>query len=394
MFKLLKTDSIGRKAILKTIHGDISTPFFMPIATRSAVKNLSVEDLEAIGTDIILSNTYHLWLKPGDEIIRNAGGLHKFMNWHKPILTDSGGFQVFSLSKFAKFSEEGVEFKNPINGDKRILTPEKSIQIQLNLGSDIIMCFDECIPWDCTYEYAKNSVERTTRWARRCKEYFASKINIKKDIRSLLFGIVQGNKFEDLRKKSALDLREIGFDGYAIGGADTIHGTHEEMMRTLKMAIDYLPKDKPRYYMGAGKPEDIVEAARMGADMFDCVIPTRNARHGSLFISKIKEQKSKKKSEIRNRKSGSSLEASAISDFRFPISQDDFYKTIQITNSKYKNDFSPIDPDCDCYACKNYSKAYIRHLVNIKESLGMRLATIHNLHFYLKLMKILGKEKR
>lgn len=374
MFKLLKTDSIGRKAVLETPHGDIPTPFFMPIATRGAVKNLSVDDLEAIGADIILSNTYHLWLKPGDEIIRDAGGLHKFMNWNKPILTDSGGFQIFSLGKFARFSEEGVEFKNPINGDKHLLTPEKSIQIQLNLGSDIIMCFDECIPWDCTYEYAKNSVDRTTRWARRCKDYFASKIDIKKDVRPLLFGIAQGNKFDDLRKKSALDLREIGFDGYAIGGADTVHGTHEEMMRTLKMALDYLPEDKPRYYMGAGKPEDIVEAVRMGVDMFDCVIPTRNARHGSLFNYQLSMNNEQLILQFLN---------SSIS------SEKKFYETIQITNSKYKNDFSPIDENCDCYACKNYSKAYIRHLIDIKESLGMKLSTVHNLHFYLKLMKIL-----
>lgn len=365
MFKILDIDKIRRRGVLGTSHGNIETPFFMPIATRGAVKNLSPEELEEIGAQIVLSNTYHLWLKPGDETIREAGGLHKFMNWHNPILTDSGGFQVFSLGKFARFSEEGVEFKNPANGDKRLLTPEKSMEIQLNLGSDIIMCFDECIPWDCTYEYAQNSVDRTTRWAKRCKDYFASKIDLESSNRPLLFGIVQGNKFEDLRKKSALDLCEIGFDGYAIGGADTVHGTHKEMMRTLKYALDWLPEDKPRYYMGAGKPEDIVEAVAMGVDMFDCVIPTRNARHGSLFKFKVK-----------------SLKLKVLKDF---------YETTQITNSKFKNDFAPIDENCDCYACRNYSKAYIRHLIDIKESLGMRMATIHNLKFYLDLMKILRR---
>ncbi|MFH1175261.1 MAG: tRNA guanosine(34) transglycosylase Tgt [bacterium] len=383
MFSIIQKNGLSRRGILKTAHGKIRTPFFMPIATRGAVKNLSVEDLKKIGAQIVLSNTYHLWLKPGDETIKQAGGLHKFMNWRRPILTDSGGFQVFSLGKFARFSEDGVEFKNPANGDKRLLTPEKSIEIQLNLGADIIMCFDECIPWDCSYEYAKNSVERTTRWARRCKNYFAEKIDIKKKKRPLIFGIVQGNKFEDLRKKSALNLVEIGFDGYAIGGADTVHGTHEEMIRTLKMALDFLPEDKPRYYMGAGKPEDIVAAVALGVDMFDCVIPTRNARHGSLFINKI-----------------SLLDEEGLGEVfqkNFPLFKGglkgDFYHTIQITNSKFKTDFSPISENCDCYACKNYSKAYIRHLIDIKESLGMKLSTIHNLKFYLKLMKMLRGEK-
>jgi len=362
---------IQNNKILKTQHGVIHTPFFMPIATRGAVKGLTSEDLESVGAQIILSNTYHLWLKPGEDIIEKAGGLHKFMRWNKPILTDSGGFQVFSLGKWTKFSEEGAEFKNPINGEKRMLTPEKSIDIQLKLGSDIIMCFDECIPWDCDYKYAKMSVERTTRWAKRCKEYFTSKVDwsAKNVDRPLLFGIVQGNRFEDLRKQSALELQEIGFDGYAIGGADTVSATHDEMMETLKFALDYLPKDKPRYYMGSGKPEDIVGAVKLGVDMFDCVIPTRNARHGSLF----------------------SYQFSVIS---YQLTTDDelsrnFYETIQISNAKYKDDFSPIDKNCDCYACKNYSRAYIRHLLDTKEMLGMRLATIHNLKFYLNLMKML-----
>ena len=359
------------KNILRTQHGVIHTPFFMPIATRGAVKGLTSEDLESVGAQVVLSNTYHLWLKPGEDIIQQAGGLHKFMNWNKPILTDSGGFQVFSLGKWTKFSEEGAEFKNPINGEKRMLTPEKSIDIQLKLGSDIIMCFDECIPWDCSYEYAKASVDRTTRWAKRCKEYFVSKVDWSLDNtnRPLLFGIAQGNRFEDLRKQSALELQEIGFDGYAIGGADTVSSTHDEMMETLKFTLDYLPEDKPRYYMGSGKPEDIVEAVKLGVDMFDCVIPTRNARHGSLFnvqCTMINDQ------------------CATTDDGRLLD-----YSVMQISNAKYKDDFGAISEHCDCYACKNYSRAYIRHLLDTKEMLGMRLATIHNLRFYLNLMNVL-----
>ncbi|TRZ78463.1 tRNA guanosine(34) transglycosylase Tgt [bacterium] len=359
------------KNILRTQHGIIHTPFFMPIATRGAVKGLTSEDLESVGAQVVLSNTYHLWLKPGEDIIQQAGGLHKFMNWNKPILTDSGGFQVFSLGKWTKFSEEGAEFKNPINGEKRMLTPEKSIDIQLKLGSDIIMCFDECIPWDCSYEYAKASVDRTTRWAKRCKEYFVSKVDWSLDNtnRPLLFGIAQGNRFEDLRKQSALELQEIGFDGYAIGGADTVSSTHDEMMETLKFTLDYLPEDKPRYYMGSGKPEDIVEAVKLGVDMFDCVIPTRNARHGSLFnvqCTMINDQ------------------CATTDDGRLLD-----YSVMQISNAKYKDDFGAISEHCDCYACKNYSRAYIRHLLDTKEMLGMRLATIHNLRFYLNLMNVL-----
>jgi len=355
------------KNILRTQHGVIRTPFFMPIATRGAVKGLSVEDLESVGAQIILSNTYHLWLKPGEDIVQKAGGLHKFMNWDKPILTDSGGFQVFSLGKWTKFSEEGAEFKNPINGEKRMLSPEKSIDIQLKLGSDIIMCFDECIPWDCDYEYAKASVDRTTRWAKRCKDYFISKVDWSADNtdRPLLFGIAQGNRFKDLRKQSALELQEIGFDGYAIGGADTVSATHDEMMETLKFTLDYLPEDKPRYYMGSGKPEDIVGAVKLGVDMFDCVIPTRNARHGSLFSYQF-----------------------SVNSYQLTADKK-FYRTMQISNAGYKDDFEAIDDKCDCYTCKNYSRAYVRHLLDTKEMLGMRLATIHNLKFYLTLMEIL-----
>jgi len=366
MFQLLEKTNIGRKGVLSTPHGKIKTPFFMPIATRGAVKGLSPDDLKDLGAQIVLGNTYHLWLKPGDNLIKEAGGLHKFMNWKKPILTDSGGFQVFSLGKFAKFSEKGVEFKNPENGDKFLLTPEKSIEIQLNLGSDIIMSFDECTPWNCGYKYAKESMERSMRWAERGKRYFESRVDWNSQNRPLLFGIAQGNRFEDLRKQSAERLVEIGFDGYAIGGADTIYGTHEQMLASLKYALDNLPEDKPRYYMGVGKPEDIVAAVALGVDMFDCVIPTRNARHGSLFKPKAKSQKSK-------------------------VTRD-FYNVIQISNAKFKNDFGPIDEKCGCYACKNFSKSYIRHLLDVKESFGMKLATIHNLKFYLDLMKVLRSD--
>jgi len=383
MFKILEKNKIRRRGILKTLHGKIETPFFMPIATRGAVKKLSPEELRNIGAQIVLGNTYHLWLKPGDELIKNAGGLHNFMNWNKPILTDSGGFQVFSLGKFARFSEEGVEFKNPSNGDKRLLTPEKSIEIQLNLGTDIIMSFDECTPWDCDYDYAKQSMERSMRWAERGKKYFESRVRWKNKKRPLLFGIVQGNRFEDLRKASAQKLVEIGFDGYAIGGADTIYGTHEEMMQSLKFALDNLPEDKPRYYMGVGKPEDIVAAVALGVDMFDCVIPARNARHGSIFNFQVPLFTEEGVG------GGAILNFQNLSPSEKRRLRGGFYETIQISNVKYRSDFRPISEFCDCYACKNFSRSYVSHLLSVNESFGMRLATIHNLKFYLDLMKML-----
>lgn len=365
----MKMDSI-RKKIIKTRNGEIEAPFFMPIATRGAVKNLLPEELKKIGAQIVLGNTYHLWLRPGDELIKKAGDLHKFMDWDGPILTDSGGFQVFSLGaraakKFGKngvkLSEEGVEFIDPENGKKYFMSPEKSIEIQLNLGSDIIMVLDECPPFPCEYEYAKKSLELTTRWAKRCLEYFQEKT---KDMekKPLLFAIVQGSVYEDLRKESARQLVNLGFDGYAIGGV-AVGEPRDEMHKILEWVLPILPEDKPRYLMGLGKPEEIVAAVSTGIDMFDCVIPTREGRHGRIFIWK-----------------NNNLDS-------------DFYETININNEKYKEDFTPIDPNCDCVLCKNYTRSYLRHLFAVGEPLALRLASIHNLKFYLDLMKKLRNEE-
>lgn len=354
--KIIKKTKNSRTGELHTAHGVVNTPFFMPIATRAAVKNLSPEELKKIGSEIILSNTYHLMLQPGIGVIKQAGGLHNFMNWKGPILTDSGGFQVFSLAKHRKITEKGVEFIDPIWHKKHLLTPEKAIDIQLNLGSDIIMALDECTEFDSPRKYYEQSVDLTTRWAKRCKDYFARNVDLEKKKRPLLFGIVQGGLHKDLREKSARELVKIGFDGYAIGGSETVMAP-EKMFDSLKYAIKNLPEDKPRYYMGVGKPRDIVNAVRMGVDMFDCVIPTREARHKKLFVW-----------------SGKDLSA-------------DFYKELNIENQEYKADFKPIDPLCECYACKNYSRAYARHLFKTGENLALRLASIHNLWFYLELMR-------
>ncbi|HLN19165.1 MAG TPA: tRNA guanosine(34) transglycosylase Tgt [Patescibacteria group bacterium] len=375
-----------RKKIIKTKNGEIRTPFFMPIATRGAVKNLLPFELKEIGAKIVLGNTYHLWLRPGDDLIKRAGGLHKFMDWDGPILTDSGGFQVFSLGARAKknfgksgvkLTEEGAEFSDPENGQKYFMTPEKSIEIQLNLGSDIIMVLDECPPYPCEYEYAKKSLELTSRWAKRCLDYFQKKTkNLKK--KPLLFAIVQGSVYEDLRKLSAAQLVEMNFDGYAIGGV-AVGEPREKMDEILKWVLPVLPDDKPRYLMGLGKPEEIVAAVRAGIDMFDCVIPTREGRHGRLFLRK--------------------------GNFQFPISNfqsiyndkisndnNYFYETININNEKFKNDFTPVDQNCDCVLCRNYTRAYLRHLFAVGEPLALRLASIHNLKFYLDLMDKLRRE--
>lgn len=334
-------------------------PAFMPIATRGAVKNLTPEELKTIGAQIILSNTYHLFQRPGLDILKKFGGLHDFMKWKGPILTDSGGYQVFSLSHKRKITEEGVRFTSEIDGKEIFLTPEKVINIQLAIGSDIIMILDECPPWPCTKEYAEKSLALTLTWAARSKKHFEKKIkNIPKNKRPLLFGIVQGSTFSDLRKKSAEELLKIGFDGYAIGGVSVGEPTKEKY-RIIKTAAKILPQDKPIYVMGFGKPEEIVQATKYGADMFDCVIPTREARHGRIYI-KNKNLK---------------------------------FKELQITNAKFKLDKKPLDENCDCYTCNNYSRAYINHLFKIKESLAQRLATIHNLHFYLELVKNLQGER-
>ncbi len=376
MFKPSKKIKKRRVGKLQTVHGEANTPFFLPIATKGAVKNLTPEELQELGAEIILGNTYHLWLRPGEKLIRKAGGLHKFMNWSGPILTDSGGYQVFSLAgrkgnkgKVA-LSEKGVEFSDPMDGKKYFMTPEKSIDIQLAVGSDIIMVLDECPPYPCTREYAKRSLERTTRWAKRCKDYFDRKrpnpkpnpkSKKEKQPRPLLFGIIQGSVYKDLRRESARQLLEIGFDGYAIGGV-AVGEPREKMKKILEWVLPMLPENKPRYLMGLGKPEEIVFAVNSGIDMFDCVIPTRNARHGSLFVWK----NNGKKTGVKN-----------------------FYKTINITNKKFKRDFLPLDKNCGCYACQNYTRSYLRHLFSVGEPLAGRLATIHNLRFYQDLMKIL-----
>ncbi len=357
MFKLLHKKGKSRAGELKTSHGVIKTPFFMPIATRGFVKGLTPDELDEVGAQIILSNTYHLMLRPGEKLIKEVGGLHKFMNWDKPILTDSGGFQVFSLAKFRKISDKGVKFKSGIDGKEYLLTPEKAIKIQQDLGSDIMMVLDECVANPCSRIKAREAVERTAKWAQQCKVQ-SSKLKLK---RSLLFGIAQGSLYRDLRKKSVEDLIKIGFDGYAIGGL-AVGESKKKLYEMVEFCADLLPEDKPRYLMGVGYPEDIVKAVSFGIDMFDCVIPTRNARHGTLFVDL--GEIDLKKGEVK-------------------------YKVIHIKNSKFKKDFSKIDKNCDCYLCKNFSCAYLRHLFMSDSFLGKRLATLHNLKFYIRLMETL-----
>ncbi len=354
--------------ILKTRAGDIQTPFFMPIATKGAVKHLLPSEVAELGAQILLANTYHLWLRPGDELIAEAGGLHAFMDWAGPILTDSGGFQVFSLgaraeTRFGKngviLTEEGAEFADPENGNRYFLSPEKSIDIQLNLRSDIIMVLDECPPYPCTREYAQASLERTTRWAKRAKDHFEKKMgDVPKEKRPLLFGIVQGSTYEDLRQESARQLLELDFDGYAIGGV-AVGEPREALHAILAWTLPLLPKEKPRYLMGMGRPEEIVSAVVAGIDMFDCVIPTREGRHGRLFIW-----------------TDAPLE-----------SQGKFYEAINIQNEKFTKDFGPVDETCDCTLCTKYSRAYLHHQFKVAEPLAGRLASVHNLRFYLKLMQ-------
>lgn len=327
-----------------TYNGKIyETPMFMPVGTNATVKTLSPEELKSMGSGIILANTYHLWLRPGDDIVAAAGGLHKFMNYDGPILTDSGGFQVFSLAKPKDIIEEGVKFKNHLNGDNLFLTPEKSIEIQTNLGSDIMMSFDECVKWPSTYEYMKESVERTLRWAKRGKD-------VKRENDQLLFGIVQGGEYEDLRKYCATELVKMNFDGYSIGGT-SVGEDKPTMYKMVEYSTKYLPEDKLRYLMGVGDPIDLIENVMRGIDIFDCVSPTRLARHGHAYTK---------------------------------------YGKINIKNNKYKADFTPID-ECDCYACKNYTKAYIRHLIVANETFGARLLSIHNISYLHNLMKEIRK---
>lgn len=358
MFQLIKSSKItkARKGRIATAHGKIDTPFFMSIATKGAVKGLTPSELQALGVQIILSNTYHLFLRPGSKKIKKAGGLHNFMSWPYPILTDSGGYQIFSLAKLREIKEEGVEFRSHLDGQKYLLTPEKSIEIQKDLGSDIMMVLDECVGYPAKYEYIKKSVDLTTRWAKRCKSYFTAK-----KIESLLFGIVQGGIYKNLRKKSIKDLVEIDFDGYAIGGL-AVGEPRKKMFEIVNFVTKLLPHDKPRYLMGVGMPEEILIAVNFGIDMFDCVIPTRNARHGLLF-SELKLTNLKKVN----------------------------YNIIRITNKKYGQDFSLLDPTCDCYTCQKFSRAYLHHLFLSEDFLGQRLATLHNIRFYMKLMEEIRK---
>ncbi len=328
----------ARNGEIHTPNGIVETPMFMPVGTLASVKFISPEELDEIKAGIILSNTYHLWLRPGESIVKRAGGLHRFMNVKRPILTDSGGFQVFSLSDFRKITEEGVHFRNHLNGDALFLTPEKSIRIQNDLGADIIMSFDECPAYPSTHEYMKISVDRTLRWAERGKLAHTNK-------NQALFGIVQGGEYSDLRKHSAIETVKIGFDGYAIGGT-SVGETKPVMYQMIKDSVPYLPEDKPRYLMGVGSVDAILEGISQGIDMFDCVLPTRIARHGTAMSS---------------------------------------VGRINIKNVKYEDDFSPLDHECDCYTCKNFSKAYIRHLIRNNEGLGMRLLSIHNLRYLISL---------
>jgi queuine tRNA-ribosyltransferase len=395
-FKIIKKDngSNGRIGKLRTRHGVVKTPVFLPIATYGAVKNLSVEELKDLGAQIILSNTYHLGLRPGIDVIKKAkgpalrsprlavafgeaqigkGGLHNFMNWPGPILTDSGGFQVFSLAKQRKITEEGVYFADPANGHKHFLTPEKSIQLQLDLCSDIILVFDDCPPYPASREQVKKSMEMSLRWAHRCKEYFAAQTKKEKRKsknrnmkRPLLFGIVQGSIYKDLRQESARRIAEMGFDGFAIGGV-SVGEPRKYVWKVLDWVMPLLPENKPKHLLGVGRPEEIVKAIGYGIDMFDCVIPTREARHGRIY--KFKNQKSKIK--ISNQKSK-------------------FYEITNITNTRYRRDFNPLDKNCECYTCQNYSRAYLNHLFKMKELLGYRLATIHNLHFYMQAVRMVS----
>ena len=339
-YELLTTDGKARRGRLTFERGTVETPAFMPVGTYGTVKGMKTEEVADTGAEILLGNTFHLMLRPGTEIIEQHGGLHGFMNWDKPILTDSGGFQVFSLGKMRKITEEGVKFSSPVNGEKIMLTPERSMEVQNSLGSDIVMIFDECTPYPASHEESKVSMELSLRWAQRSKDAHQGNSNA-------LFGIVQGGMYEDLREVSVNGLTAIDFDGYAIGGL-SVGEPKEDMIRILDHTTPLIPENKPRYLMGVGKPEDLVEGVRRGIDMFDCVMPTRNARNGHLFVTN---------------------------------------GVIKIRNARHKTDTGPLDPACDCYTCKNYSRAYLHHLDKCNEILGSQLNTLHNLRFYQRVMQ-------
>ena len=347
MFQLIKKErnTKARLGLLKTAHGILESPVFMPVGTKGAVKTLSAEDLLEFDTSIVLSNTYHLFLRPGLEIIVLAGGLHKFMNWKRPILTDSGGYQVFSLTKFRKINDEGVKFRSHIDGALHFLTPEEVIKIERILGADMIMPLDECAPYPCDRKHAQKALARTTNWAKRCKEYFLN--NPSNGHPQYLFGIIQGATFKDLREQSAREILEIGFDGYAIGGV-SVGEPGDVMFEALDWVMPLLPADRPRYFMGIGLPDQIVRAVGEGVDMFDTCIPTRYGRNGTAFTREGK---------------------------------------LVVRNGEYAKDLRPLDESCGCITCRNYSRSYIRHLVNINEILGLKLISYHNVYFYVTLMK-------
>lgn len=346
-FVVKDEDGLARRGELTFKRGRVQTPAFMPVGTYGTVKSVTPEEVASDGAEIILGNTFHLMLRPGAGIVRKHGGLHEFMNWHKPILTDSGGFQVFSLANMRKLSEEGVKFQSPVNGDTVILTPEKSMEVQHDLNADITMIFDECTPYPATESEARESMELSLRWAQRSRQRFDELKNEEPDRGEALFGIVQGGIYDELREASLAGLTDIGFDGYAIGGL-AVGEPEEERDAVLDYLAARMPKDAPRYLMGVGLPIDIVEAVSRGVDMFDCVIPTRHARNGQLYTSR---------------------------------------GVVKFRHARYADDTSSPDPDCSCYTCQNYSLAYLRHLEKCGEILGPRLATIHNLHYYQRLME-------
>jgi queuine tRNA-ribosyltransferase len=341
-FKVKKIDKNTKARIgeIETSHGKIKTPCFIPVATLGSVKTLSKEELETLGAEIILGNAYHLYLRPGINIIKKFGGLHEFINWPKPILTDSGGFQVFSLARLRKITNEGVEFASHIDGSKHLFTPERAIKIQKDLGGDIIMAFDECAPYPCDHEYAKKAMERTHLWAKKCKSYHRAK-------NQALFGIIQGSVYKDLRQESVKFIVSLDFPGIAIGGV-SVGESRKQMYQAIEWCEPHIPKNKPRYLMGVGEPIDLLESIDKGMDIFDCALPTRIARNGAVWTKKGR---------------------------------------INLRNSHFKKDFKPIEDGCGCYTCQNYSKSYIRHLICEKEILGIRLTTIHNLYFIFNLIK-------
>jgi queuine tRNA-ribosyltransferase len=380
-FKVIKKSkkTLARIGQLKTEHGVVKTPFFMPDATRGFVRSLSKGDLEEVKMGPMVVNTYHLYLQPGEKIIKKSGGIHDFMNWQKPLLSDSGGYQIFSLihknPKMGKITDEKVVFQSPIDGKKYEITPRKAIQIQFDLGVDMIVCLDDPSPNSYSKKDIEKAVERTIAWAKICKDEYNKQIKKRKITgknRPLIFGVVQGGEYLDLRKHCAEELAKIGFDGYGFG-ARHIDDDGKFMEEVLRATADYIPKDSLRFALGVGKPEDIVRCFNMGWDMFDCVIPTREGRHGRLFVwNKQRELSLKAFNNSKKQKTS-------------------FYKAINIGNEKFKEDFTPIDKNCDCYTCQNYTKAYLNHLMKTKEALFMRLASIHNLRFYMQLMESLRK---